>query len=286
MDSTSDIPLAPDSEFQEIAHSGGKVTFRIRQMENGERAYQVSYSGCRPNRMVMIDLLAHNDGTRVTAPEPNKRPPAGWFLVMLASDSEGRFGHECPNCNGYWRSGPCPSICPYCGFHAQWLLFFTKAQKRYVSHWCKMLREALEADADGDHVIDLDAVADAVGKDGPKPPFYYAEQSQQNQFTCGACGEFNDVLGRFVYCAHCATRNDLTELEGKILPAIRERINAGGQYESCVRDTVAAFDAFGEPVCSGTPFANGAYDERPCGQNQGDGVPRFREGSDRTQVHF
>ena len=67
----------------------------------------------------------------------------------------------------------------------------------------------------------MDAVAEAAGKDVEKPPFYYAEQSQQKQFNCSACGEFNDVLGRFVYCTVCGTRNDLDELENKIVPTIR-----------------------------------------------------------------
>jgi hypothetical protein len=33
-------------------------------------------------------------------------------------------------------------------------------------------------------------------------------------------------------------------LSEKTIPSIRERINAGGPYEACVRDSVAAFDSF------------------------------------------
>ena len=40
--------------------------------------------------------------------------------------------------------------------------------------------EALGAEADGEHVIDMDAVAAAVGNQTDKPPFYYTEESQQN----------------------------------------------------------------------------------------------------------
>jgi hypothetical protein len=89
----------------------------------------------------------------------------------------------------------------------------------------------------------MDAVADAAGSAAEKPPFYYAEQSQQNKFDCSACGSFNDILGVFGYCSRCRTRNDLQELSQKVVPAIRERINGGGPYESCVRDIVAAFDS-------------------------------------------
>lgn len=89
----------------------------------------------------------------------------------------------------------------------------------------------------------MDAVADASGNDAEKPPFYYAEKSQQNEYKCSACGNFNDILGVFGYCSRCGTRNDLQELSEKVIPAIRERINAGGPYEGCVRDAVAAFDS-------------------------------------------
>jgi hypothetical protein len=106
------------------------------------------------------------------------------------------------------------------------------------------MQEILGADIDGDHVIDMDAVADAAGSTAEKPPFYYTEQSQQNKFTCNACGSLNDILGVFGYCSRCGTRNDLQMLSERIMPGIRDRINAGGPYEACVRDSVAAFDSF------------------------------------------
>src|SRR5207245_4689203 len=102
---------------------------------------------------------------------------------------------------------------------------------------------ARAASDDGDHIIDMDAVADAVGKEVEKPPFYYTEVSQQNKFTCNQCGAYNDILGRFGYCSRCSTRNDLLELEDGTIPRLRERINTGGPYEDCARDMVAAFDS-------------------------------------------
>jgi hypothetical protein len=75
-------------------------------------------------------------------------------------------------------------------------------------------------------------------------PFYYTEESQQNQFTCAECGEFHDILGKFGYCSACGTRNDLQELEGKIIPSIRNRTNASGPYEACLKDIASAFDSF------------------------------------------
>lgn len=58
-----------------------------------------------------------------------------------------------------------------------------------------------------------------------------------------ACGEVNDVLGTYAYCGSCGTRNDLQELE-KTIQGIRDRANAGGPYEGCVKEAVAAFDSF------------------------------------------
>jgi len=106
------------------------------------------------------------------------------------------------------------------------------------------LNEALSSGEDREVVIDMDVVAAAVGKEGEKPPFYVSEQSQQRKFTCGACGEFNDILGRFGHCSSCATRNDLADFEDLTVPTIRERINAGNAPEDCVRDAVASFDSF------------------------------------------
>lgn len=104
---------------------------------------------------------------------------------------------------------------------------------------------ALEQIENGEVVIDMDEVADAVAKDPQdRPAFYIAEESQQHKFTCRACEEFNDILGRFGYCSGCGTRNDLAEFEDATVVGIRDRINKGAPPHDCVRDSVAAFDTF------------------------------------------
>jgi hypothetical protein len=123
-------------------------------------------------------------------------------------------------------------------------MFLSEAQNRYVEQYCKRLTDALSGGKDGEHVIDMDAVAEAAGKNVEKPPFYYAEESQQKSFNCSVCGAFNDVLGRFCYCSTCGTRNDLHELETDTLASLRDRINANGGYESCAAEAVGAFDTF------------------------------------------
>lgn len=237
-------------EFEEVAHSGGRVSFLI-VTQNGRRTYQIGWQNSRPVASGLKAVHALPPGVPVapmslggSGSPPDAPPMTGCFPVFIASDSEGKFGQECPACGGYWRSGAWANICPYCGTFGQPHYFLTSAQRRYIQQYFCRLAEALNSEPDGEHVIDMDAVAEAAGKDAPKPPFYYAEVRQQNKFTCAACGAFNDILGTFGYCSGCGTRNNLQELENKTIPQIRDRINAGGQYEACVKDGVAAFDCF------------------------------------------
>jgi len=242
--------MAQEVEFEEIGHSGGKVIFHVVTDPDGRRSYQVTYQGNRPVPTAMFAVYALLQGVAV-APiklggigQPWNPPPfPGCIPVFIGSDSQGKFGHQCPQCCGYWRCNGSPSVCPYCAARGERHDFLSDAQSGYVQQYCEVLSEALNSAENGDHIIDMDAVADAAGKDIEKPPFYYAEESQQNKFTCGACGEFNDILGRFGYCSTCGTRNDLREFEDKTVADIRGRINAGGPYEACVRDTVSAFDS-------------------------------------------
>jgi hypothetical protein len=237
-------------EFEEIGHSGGKITFDIGTNEQGDRGYQTAFTSNRPVPTVMIAVYALPQGVPVETIQLggigqawNPPPFPGCFPVFIASDSQGKFGHNCPRCDGYWRSGPWPRICPYCGVEASGHQFLSKAQLRYVRYYYEVLENALSSGQDGKVVIDMDIVADAAGKEGEKPAFYVSEERQQNNFTCPHCGEFNDILGRFVYCSHCGTRNDLAVFESQTIPTIRERLKAGHPSEDCVRDAVSSFDS-------------------------------------------
>ena len=243
------VSMTESSEFQEIAHCGGQVTIRVTTDKEHGRRYQLEWSHQRPVRAGTFAVYALPQGVAVGQMQlrgigqPSNPPPVpGCFQVFIGSDSEGLYGHQCPGCGGYWRSA-LGLVCPYCGIRAEIHNLLTPAQRSYVVQYCAKMREALEAESDGEYVIDMDAVADAVGQSTPKPPFYYAEQSQQNKFTCDACGCSNDILGTFGYCSVCGSRNDHQELSTQIIPRLRDRINTGGPYESCVKDAVAAFDS-------------------------------------------
>ena len=237
-------------EFKEIAHSGGRVIINVTTDEHGRRLYRQTWQHERavPAGIFAIYAIASHGIPVCQVPlggigSPIPRPPVpGCVMVFIGSDSEGLYGQQCPTCNGYWRN-KLGHVCPYCAQRGQIQDFLTPAQRSYVAQYCLRVTEIVDKCEDGDHIIDMDAVADAAGKDIEKPPFYYAEESQQHKFTCQACDEMTDILGTYGYCSSCGTRNDLQELTEKVIPAIRDRINAGGPYEACVRDSVAAFDS-------------------------------------------
>lgn len=237
------------AELEEVAHTGGKVTFDVRIDGQGRVSYSVGYTHSRPTPLTLFGVYAIPQGVAVgdfnlgIDPHGNPSPLPDCYQVFISSDSTGMFGHNCPSCNGYWRSGHGGKICPYCAFKAEEAyLFLTEAQHRYVKEYCDVLSNALYSGQSGEYTIDMDAVAEAAGKNHTKPAFYYAEERQQNLFTCTACGKISDVLGTYAYCGSCGTRNDLQELV-RTVQGIRDRINAGGPYEACVKELVAAFDS-------------------------------------------
>lgn len=237
-------------EFREIAHSGGQVTIQVRTDPVRGRICTLQWVHSRPVPAALFEIHVLYPGVPVgtavmggIGSPVDRGPVPGCIRVMIGSDSEGLFGRCCHACQGYWRSNAPSGGCPYCGVQGESHHFLTDAQSAYVQQFCELYSHAAGSDQDGDYVIDFDAVADAVGEKVEKPPFYYAEESQQNKFRCEACDTITDILGRFGYCTWCGTRNDLQELENKTLADIRNRINSGGPYEACVRDAVSAFDS-------------------------------------------
>ena len=240
-------------EFKEIAHGGGKVTFNINYASGGEVKFNIRYSTSRPVPIRITGIYALPDGRPVAnwdlgglgQPDYTHSPPpiSNCYPVFVVSDSEGHFGHNCPECNGYWRSGPHPNCCPYCGIILESYKFLSKAQNLFISHYCKVLSDALECRDKNNVIIDLDAVADAVN-DVEKPAFNISEESQQNKFNCHACNQFNDIIGKYGYCSNCCTRHDIVDFEKKEITRIRRMLNEGDIPSDCLRAAVAAFDSY------------------------------------------
>lgn len=238
-------------EFQEIAHTGGKLTFTRGAINlDGRPSYSVRYEHCRANECRLVALWVSIDGTPICMSpmrglgEPADSPPTPDSIqVLLASDRTGCFGHHCPRCRGYWRSNSLASVCTYCGLHADGVVFLSVAQRNFVAHVAYLFNEFIDDLTRESVLIDLDAVAEAIGSAVEKPLFYAADVSQQNKFTCKACGEFNDILGRFGYCSSCGTRNDLDEFCDRDVSRIRERLNSDESPEKCLQEGVSAFDS-------------------------------------------
>jgi hypothetical protein len=248
---------AHGADFQEIGHCGGNVIVRVTTDEQGRRGVQVTIQNSSPTPASWFAVYALPQGIPVAMIElggigdrSNAPPYPNCLSVFIGSDSRGLFGHQCPSCNGYWRSTAVPArwdlTCPYCGISGATHQFLTPGHQRYVEAVCRMTMIAIESGADGEHVIDLDNVADEVVKTGERPAFYYTEEKQQNHYKCGACGIGDDILGRYGYCSFCGTRNDLQELTA-IIEGINEqtraRIAAGQLLEGAVPDAVSAFDS-------------------------------------------
>lgn len=238
-------------DFREVAHSGGQITFRIREGEDGRRMYQVAISGSSPNPMSLFAVYALPQGAACGdvqlggIGQPWNQPPIpGCFPVFIASDSEGKFGHECPSCEKYWRSSSAPSrwpmTCPYCGIRASAFQFLTKAQQVYVRHYTRTLVDSLEAENAGEVTIDMDVIARET--DVPKPDFYYTGQVQQTRFKCSECFAFNDIRGQFGYCSSCGWRNNRAWMASELL-AIRSKLNESAlDPGEALKDAVSVFD--------------------------------------------
>lgn len=236
-------------ELEEIAHTGGKVTFNVDVDDAGRVSYSVGWSHSRPTPAGVFAIYAIRQGVAVgdihikgVGTPWNPSPVPGAYPVFIATDSEGMFGSKCPSCDGYWRAQFGNYCCPYCAEPATVrYLFLTEGQQQYVAEYCAVLNRALESRTPGTYVVDMDAVVDALGTGHPPSPFYYSEERQQNLFTCSACGAQTDVLGTYAYCACCGTRNDADEF-AKVVQRIRARINGGDAPETCAKDLIAAFD--------------------------------------------
>src|SRR5260370_38753674 len=246
-------------DFQEIAHCGGKTTFHVVCDAQGKRQYSQSFQLNRPGPASIVGVYAlapHGipvaDFAIGGIGQPfQPQPQEGWFPVFLGSDSRECWGHQCPRCQGYFRNGThsvmFPLTCPYCGLRTAAFRFLTPAQRAFIRHYLDTLLTALEEDmepgTERELIIDMDAILDQ-GADQPKPAFYYAAETQQTRYSCDHCAEFNDIRGRFGYCASCGWRNNAQSLKLSFV-ALREKLNSRQlSPKQPVKSAISEFDAF------------------------------------------
>lgn len=252
------LMTAPTREFQEVGHCGGQVTVNVRTNEKGERGVSFGIQGSSPTPAAWFAVYVLPQAIPVGTirlggiGDPWNPPPhPSCYPVFIGSDSQGLFGHQCPQCRGYWRSDGAPSrwlmTCAYCGLRAEAHHFVTPGQTRFIQVYCDLLEGALSDEKDGEHVLDLDAAAKYALEGKELPKFYYAEESQQNKFTCQACRRTNDILGRYGYCSSCRTHNGLQEAEAEIA-TLRNRVQSTSAYEAGLQDAVTCFDSFARQI--------------------------------------
>jgi uncharacterized OB-fold protein len=204
------------ADFEDVQHTGDAITIRRRGSQ-----YQLSYVHMRPVRSTLVELFVKADGTPVAfspitgiglqqAPEPE-------FMVMFASDEEGLFGQQCPQCGSYFRSGaPFTSHCPYCGAAPDALEFITPTQRRFF----KGFAEAIITAPEGEMTVDLDQLLESI-PENKQSPWHYTEERQQTHFKCVQCGREFDVLGEYVQCPTCPKITHDVVIQRKLAARLR-----------------------------------------------------------------
>jgi uncharacterized OB-fold protein len=175
----------------------------------------------RPVCSTLVEWFVKADGTPVAfspitgiglqqAPEPE-------FMVMFASDEEGLFGQQCPQCGSYFRSGaPFTSHCPYCGAAPDALEFITPTQRRFF----KGFAEAIITAPEGEMTVDLDQLLESI-PENKQSPWHYTEERQQTHFKCVQCGREFDVLGEYVQCPTCPKITHDVVIQRKLAARLR-----------------------------------------------------------------
>ena len=247
-----------EQDFKEVAHCGANTTINIACDDEGRKSAAFGIVARRPGPMTAVGvyiLLPHgipvSDFSIGGMGRPSGPPtPEGCVPAILGSDSLGCWGHQCPQCDGYFRNGNhaaiYPQTCPYCGLRTAAFQFLTPAQRMFLAHLAERLEEELAApDEKGTErqvEIDMESLVKQAA-DEPKPDFYYASQTQQTRYKCEHCSEFNDIRGLYGYCAACGWRNNVQMLAVRF-EEIRQSLNDGrSQPEAAIGQSVSAFDA-------------------------------------------
>jgi hypothetical protein len=242
-----------DEEFMDIPISNVEITFRVFTSE-GKQLYSTGIQYSRPLPLSVYGIWALPQGIPVgvlnLVQEAGPPPFPECFQVLIATDERAMWGRKCPHCGGYWRTGAPglveTAVCCYCGRHSEAHECLSDAQRVYVEACCELFRRALEEKKEGQFSIADRKLLEGVeitSLDG-SPPEFFVEKSRQTKFSCAACGNHNDILGRYGYCSSCGTRNDVSMFEVDV-DANRSALNGGGSATTALKEAVDAFDTVG-----------------------------------------
>lgn len=193
-------------EFQEIAHTGGKIEFLYSEEEQGV-SIQITHKNPWATTMVQVCISYDGKvldfvpcggiGSVIPYPQPS-------FLAFLLSDREGLFGQSCQKCSSYFRSNAISgtTTCPYCGQIEKGIEFLTENQLKFLGHFCKSFITAHNEKRNV--TVDLDELLN--NPDENSPEWLYPEERQQTKKKCKCRCEY-DILGDFGVCPSCSKPN-------------------------------------------------------------------------------
>jgi hypothetical protein len=248
--------------FEEVAHSGGRITFT--RDEHGKVGVRIEH--VNPWALSMYQVCVSLEGklldvVPVSGIGPMPPYPSPSILAWVISDREGLFGRKCGRCSSYFRTD-CAArvqVCPYCAVRQLNVQFTTENQGLFVDAFCRAYAEAHNRDDDYDSVvIDLDTLADELPEN--RPAWHYAEERQQTRHTCEYCETIFDILGDYGSCPNCGVRNWKTTLAAQI-SCLREdfararetipktqRDERQRQWRRLVVECVSCFEALGNDM--------------------------------------
>lgn len=248
-----------DGELQEIAHSGGRISFK----HDPDLGTSIGIRHSNPWAVTLHQICVSHQGEALEfvpfggIGDTDKPYPQPSFLAFVVSDREGMFGRQCPSCNAYFRSSYLTNhtYCPYCNHSDKGVKFLTKNQLQFIGSFC---RAFVEAHNKGENTtIDLDALADKLPEN--RAGWVYSEERQQSNYKCQKCRCVYDILGEYAICPHCATPNfqevihaKLAELNNQFRTAdedLADRHEREVEWEKLTR-CVSDFEALAKAVRS------------------------------------
>ena len=202
-------------EFEEIAHTGGTITF----IHDPKRGTAIELKHSNPWKVVIYQVCVSFDGEILEFVPPGGIGavipyPQPSILAFLISDREGLFGQHCPECKSYFRSDCIGgnTTCPYCLHAENGIEFLTENQAQFIGTFCNTF---IEAHQNGKTIeVDLNELIDGLPSN--KPGWVYSEERQQSKYNCISCKATYDILGEYGTCPCCGETNYREVIESKL----------------------------------------------------------------------
>ena len=226
-------------EFEDIPHSGGKITIS----SNG----QVKYENSNQIPLSLHEIAVSFNGFILGRVDfVSNRTPYPSISVIMASDREGFFGYSCEKCKKYFRAfRPCNiTICPYCLYATDSLNFLTENQKKYMELYVGKVLESLKTEKE--ICIDLDELISQLENNLLKLNSY--DERQQRIIVCKECKIRFDIIGVYASCPNCGIRNNMDHFIDCV-NRIREKINNSNlDLDGALKQVIDDYSGMGSDI--------------------------------------